>query len=99
LNSNWSMSTTASFQRFNRDYFSTERIQAKADGTWIRPLNKIETHENYGLLEHNFTGNVKTGNIQHQLLVGMDADHYHTTTYGFNNPTILDTINILQPET
>ena len=95
----WSLSTTLSYQQYKRDYYSTERIQAKANGDWIRPLNKIDSRENYLLAQADLTGNIRTGNIAHKLLIGMDADRYNTLTYSFNNPTVYDTINILDPST
>lgn len=99
LNSRWHITATISHQQFKRDYFSTERIQAKENGDWIRPLNKIDSKENYFLAQTDVTGNFKSGSINHRLLIGMDADSYNTGTYSFNNPTIYDTINILNPAT
>ncbi|RYZ16103.1 MAG: TonB-dependent siderophore receptor, partial [Sphingobacteriales bacterium] len=99
LSKTWSLATTVSYQQYTRDYYSTERIQAKADGTWIRPLNKIDSKENYFLAQADLTGNFNTGAFRHRLLIGMDADRYNTLTYSFNNPTVYDTINILDPAT
>ncbi len=92
---NWNLATTLSHQRYARDYYSTERIQAKLNGDWIRPLNKIDSRENYFLAQADLTGNFNTGRINHRLLVGVDADRYNTLTYSFNNPVVYDTINIL----
>ncbi|MDB5201633.1 MAG: TonB-dependent receptor [Ferruginibacter sp.] len=97
LSRNWTLNISGSFQQYKRDYYATERIQAAADGDWSRPLNKIQSQENYFIGEANLTGKIKTGRISHQLLAGIDADNYHTTTYSFNNPTTYDKINILDP--
>lgn len=97
FNDKWSLNTTASYQLYNRDYYSTERIQADATGEWIRPLNKIQSQEKYTIGQVDLTGRFKTVGIEHSLLAGADADRYFTTTYAFNNPTIYDTINILDP--
>ncbi len=37
LNSAWQLNALGSFQNYNRDYYSTERIQAAANGDWTRP--------------------------------------------------------------
>ena len=98
INSNWDVNASASYQLFNRDYYSTERIQANAAGDWARPLNKIESSEDYIMGQFNFTGKVKTGKFDHLLLIGADADKFNTTTYAFDNPTFYDSINIISPD-
>ncbi len=97
FNNAWSINVTGSFQQYKRDYFSTERIQAAANGDWARPVNKIASDENYIIAQADITGKFKTGNITHSLLTGIDADRYYTTSYTFNNKPIYDTINILDP--
>ena len=97
LNNNWSINATTSYQLYSRDYYSTERIQATANGDWTRPLNKIESQEKYYVGNIDLVGKFKTGAISHHLLTGLDADKYYTTTYAFNNPKLYDTINILDP--
>lgn len=97
ITNNWSINGTASFQQYKRDYYSTERIQAAANGDWTRPLNKILSQEDYILGSVDLTGKFSTGKVGHQLLTGIDGDHYYTSTYAFNNPTTYDKINILDP--
>lgn len=97
LNNSWNLTATGSYQLYKRDYYSTERIQAAANGDWIRPLNKIELQEKYFIVNFDLVGKFKTGAIAHHLLTGLDADKYYTTTDAFNNPTLYDTINILDP--
>ena len=97
LNNNWNFTATGSFQLYQRDYYSTERIQAAANGDWVRPLNKIESQEKYFVFNFDLVGKFKTGSIAHHLLTGLDADKYYTSTYAFNNPSKYDTINILDP--
>jgi len=91
----WNLNLTGSYQLYKRDYYSTERIQAAANGDWVRPLNKINSDENYYLGQADVTGKFKTGEIDHTLLAGVDADKYFTTSYTFGNPKTYDTINIL----
>ncbi len=97
LSESWKLELNGSYQLYHRNYYSTERIQAAANGDWKRSLNKIESNEDYVVTSANLTGKFKTNKIQHTLLTGLDADRYFTTTYGFNNPKIYDTINILNP--
>ncbi len=95
INDSWSLNGNASYYVYNRDYYSTERIQASANGDWARPLNKIETKDEYLSGQINITGKFKTGILQHTFLGGIDADRDITINYAFDNPTIYDTINIL----
>ncbi len=104
INENWKLNTSFSFQDYNRDYFSTERIQAAANGDWTRPLGRILMNEKYYSGQVNLIGKIKTGSLEHKLLSGVDADHYLTTNndFRFNAPAGLpsngyDIINILDP--
>ncbi|TDH24274.1 TonB-dependent siderophore receptor [Segetibacter sp. 3557_3] len=102
FNPNWQINTSLSYQNYERDYFSTERIQAAANGDWVRPLGRTFTHENYYVGQVNLTGKFKTGGVEHTLLSGIDADHYLTTNDAFSIPAVAglpagsyDRINIL----
>jgi iron complex outermembrane receptor protein len=95
INDSWSVNATASYDVYDRDYYSTERIQAAANGDWARPLNKIESKDEYLSGQINITGKIKTGVFSHTLLGGIDADRDITSNYAFDNPKIYDTINIL----
>jgi iron complex outermembrane receptor protein len=104
LNDAWRLTSSLSYQFYKRDYYSLERIQAAANGDWVRPLGRTLTDENYYTGQVNLTGTVKTGNFEHTILAGMDADHYLTTNYGFSFPSVpglpsggYDRINILDP--
>jgi len=90
----WQFSASTSYQHYGRDYYSTERIQASANGDWIRPLNRTKNLEDYYTAQANLTGNFKTGSIRHLLLTGVDADRYFTQAYAYNQPTTYDTINL-----
>ena len=46
-------------QLFNRNYFSTERIQANADGDWGRNLTRSKIAEDYYTGQVNLTGTLK----------------------------------------
>lgn len=98
----WTLDASASYQLYKRDYYSTERIQAAADGDWARPLGKIDQEEAYYASQVNLTGKFKTKSLEHTLLAGVDADRSFTTNYDFSFPAVTglpaksyDKINIL----
>ena len=102
FNEAWQLNGSLSYQNYSRDYFSTERIQAAANGLWKRPLGRTNTAEDYYTGQLNLTGKFTTGRLQHTLLAGMDADRYATTNYTYKNAqaagmgaNIYDSINIL----
>jgi iron complex outermembrane receptor protein len=98
INSRWSINTTAAYQLFDRDYYGVERIQAKADGKWARPLGRILTQEDYLIGNMDLVGKIKTGSVSHTLLAGIDADRYQTQAYTFDvTGKTYDTMNILDP--
>ncbi len=98
----WTLDASASYQLYQRDYFSTERIQALANGDWTRPLGKIDQEETYYASQVNLTGKFKTKSLEHTLLAGVDADRSFTRNYDFSFPAVAglpansyDKINIL----
>ncbi|MGV3586838.1 MAG: TonB-dependent siderophore receptor [Adhaeribacter sp.] len=97
LNQNWKLNFIGSRQIFNRNYFSTERIQANAKGDWGRNLTRSKIAEDYYTGQVNLTGTAKTGAISHTLLVGTDAESYLNTSHTFNLKTAYDSINIQDP--
>lgn len=97
FNPNWQLNTNLSYQDYNRDYYSTERIQAAANGDWTRPLAKTITAQQYGVATVDLTGKFSTGRFEHMLLAGIDGDYYKDATTRFNNPTTYGKINLLDP--
>jgi iron complex outermembrane receptor protein len=99
LNNNWTLNGALSYQQYNRDYFSTERIQWAANGDWKRPLGRTYTEENYYLAQAFVNGKFKTGLFHHTLLAGVDADQTQTINKAFQiaGGTTYDVINILDP--
>lgn len=95
FNEGWSLNAMVSYQNYNRDYYSTERIQADSTGKWVRPLNRTYNTEDYYVAQVDINGKFKTGNVEHNVLAGVDADRYNTVAYSYNQPTTYDTINIL----
>ncbi|QMU27720.1 TonB-dependent receptor [Adhaeribacter radiodurans] len=102
LSNSWKLSVMGSNQSFDRNYFSTERIQADADGDWGRKLTRSKIAEDYYTGQVNLTGSFNTGAFEHKLLVGTDAERYLNTSNAFNIASlglggVYDSINILNP--
>lgn len=97
LNDHWKLNFIGSFQQFNRDYYSAERIQADAIGDWNRIINRINTSEDSYSAQLNIMGKFKTGQVDHNVLIGTDADNYLNTSHTFNLNTNYDRINLLDP--
>ncbi|WP_207429226.1 TonB-dependent receptor [Pedobacter sp. SYSU D00535] len=97
ISDNWKLNSIISYQGYNRNYFSTERIApATEDGLWNRTLTRSKLGEDYYNGQINLTGKVKTGSITHTFLAGTDAETFlttNTTFKKFNNN--YDSINIL----
>ena len=99
INECWSININTSYQLFKRDYYAVERIQAKANGDWKRPLGKILLKEAYFIGNLDFVGKIKTGTLEHSLLTGIDADRYYTDNYTFDIAAkIYDTLNLFDAE-
>ena len=97
FNENWKLNVVGSYQNFNRNYYSTERIQADAAGDWNRSLTRSRTAEDYFTAQANLTGTLHTGKIKHNVLIGTDADSYLNTSHTFNFTAAYDRINLLDP--
>ena len=93
FNEKWSLNAVASYQNYTKDYFSTERIQWAYDDKnrlfWDRPLNKTYNEQNYTSAQVNINGEFKTGNIEHKVLIGADADYGSADSYTYYNPANL----------
>ncbi|WP_242929347.1 TonB-dependent receptor [Pontibacter vulgaris] len=102
FNDAWKLNVVGAYQAFDRNYFSTERIQADTDGDWGRKLTRSKIGEEYYTGQVNLNGDFKTGTIRHQLLVGADAEQYMNTSHTFrieslDKSGVYDSINILNP--
>ncbi|MEO5776507.1 MAG: TonB-dependent receptor [Flavobacterium sp.] len=106
LNERWSLNFINSIRYYQTDLFANTRPNSpitsmQANGDWTRGIQRNEAKDNYWLQEANLKGDFKTGSINHQLLVGADADTYKTVTLAsvYKNPTAnyrneYDVINI-----
>ncbi|WBO86475.1 TonB-dependent receptor [Hymenobacter yonginensis] len=106
----WQLRGVAGFQRYDNELRSASRPVASAApatyGNLTRSLQRTETHENYFLAQLDLTGKLRTGRLEHTVLVGADADQYLTNTLAYTGPnslsrpatevvTAFDAINIL----
>ncbi len=98
LKNNWNLNFIAGYQNYDRNYFSTERIQAAANGDWSRNLTRANSFENYFNGQVNLTGKIKIRKIEHQIILGTDADSYKTTNNGYTSFATYDKINTLDPD-
>ena len=91
FNDTWTLNAVASYQNYTKDYFSTERVQWSYDAAdrlnWKRPLNRTYTEQNYTSLQVNLNGEIKTGNVNHKILVGTDGDYGTNDSYTYLNPS------------
>ncbi|MGY4386457.1 iron complex outermembrane receptor protein [Pedobacter sp. UYP24] len=105
FNENWKINVLGSLQSYNRDYFSAERPFANAAGVALRNVTRSKTEEFTYNQQVNLNGEFNTGNINHKLLVGADADQSKTTSNGFvygpSNATTFNygSVNLLDPST
>lgn len=104
LADNWKLSSSFSYQFYKRDYYAVERIQADANGEWVRPLGRILTDEQFYAAQVNLNGKFHTGQLEHNLLAGIDADRSVSSNNDFTFPAVsglaagsYDKINILDP--
>lgn len=102
INDNWKVNVIANLQAYHRNYYSAERPFSDASGITARNLTRSKTEEFTYNEQINLTGNIKTGNIVHTLIVGADADQSRITSNGFvypGNATVFNygNINLLNP--
>ena len=102
LSESWNLDVTGAYQKYKREFQTVERVQPIENGDWTRPLGKSNTSESYYTGQINLKGELKTGFIDHTLLVGADADRYLNTNYTYTetvkgNFEYLDEQNIRRP--
>ncbi|WP_291128972.1 TonB-dependent siderophore receptor [Flavobacterium sp. UBA7682] len=110
LSKNWQLKGIFSYQGYSTNLLSSLRPNAgitdplnpnnnlvRANGDWIRGVQKTDTEQDYSLVEVDLTGTFNTGKIKHTLLIGADADQSNTTTLAYKNINYYDKINIYNP--
>jgi iron complex outermembrane receptor protein len=88
LSESWKLNSSLSYQYYTRDYYGAEKITAAANGDWTRTLGRVLTFENYYTGQVNLVGKFNTGKIHHDVLAGIDADHYLTLNNDFSFPVV-----------
>ncbi|MBP6558204.1 MAG: TonB-dependent receptor, partial [Flavobacterium sp.] len=110
LNKNWQLKGIFSYQGYSTNLLSSLRPNAgindpnnpnnnlvRANGDWIRGVQKTDAEQDYSLVEFDLNGKFNTGKIKHTLLVGADADQSNTNTLAYKNINYYDKINIYNP--
>lgn len=101
LNKNWQLKGIFSYQGYNTQLLSSLRPNVtnmvQANGDWIRGVQQADAVQNYSLVEWDLTGKFSTGSVQHNLLVGFDADQSNTTNLAYKNISFFDKINCYNP--
>jgi iron complex outermembrane receptor protein len=100
---NVELRSVTSFQEFTSDLFSVQRPNAnsqfvRADGRWIRGLQRTTINENYGITQLDLTARFNTWSVKHNLLFGADLDQYTTKTTAYTPLNVYDTVNVFDPE-
>lgn len=114
INTNWQLNIAAGLQDYQSALFTTARPSAvQADGKLIRGLQKSNTNEKYYMAQVDLLGKLKTGVVNHTVLIGADVDRYKTAATTFvltkynsagadasiRNLNVYDTINIFNTAT
>lgn len=99
FNDKWQIKSTTSYQKFQSDLFANQRPNSnsqfvRANGNWVRGLQRTQVDEEYYISQLDLTGKFSTGKISHIFLVGIDADRYNTNTLAYNPLTKYDSINV-----
>lgn len=99
LNEKWALNAIAGYQNYERDYFSTERVQADVNGKFRRPLGKTNNKEDYFNAQVNATGTFRTASLGHKVLVGVDVENAvgNNLTSTYTSSTYYDTISLIDP--
>lgn len=98
----WQLRATGAYRQYASDLFANQRPNGngqaiKADGTWVRGLQRSATDETYYLGQVDLTGKFNTGLLGHQVLIGADADRYDTKTTAYKALNVYDTLNVFNP--
>jgi iron complex outermembrane receptor protein len=110
LSENWDLSFVNALRYYTTDLFANTRPNSpitsmQLNGDWTRGLQRSEAKDNYFFQEVNVKGRWKTGQLEHQILFGIDTDNYKTVTLAstYKNPdkafkNEYDTVNIFSTD-
>ncbi|MEA5458100.1 TonB-dependent receptor [Arcicella sp. LKC2W] len=98
LNNAWKVTATGAYRDYASELLANVRPTTIAtSGKWVRNIQRSQVEEKYLMGQVDLTGQFKTGNINHNVLVGTDFDSYDTKTSAYTNLVKYDSINIYQP--
>ena len=99
FNDRWQIKSVTAYQHLNSDLFANQRPNGnsqfiKANGDWIRGLQRTKVNEDYYITQLDLTGKFSTGSIKHIFIFGADADQYLTKNTAYNAVAKYDSINV-----
>jgi iron complex outermembrane recepter protein len=101
FNNAWKLTATGAYRDYQSDLIANLRPNntnfIATNGKWIRGLQRSQVEEKYLMGQVDLTGQFKTGNLGHNVLIGTDFDQYETKTTAYVALTKYDSTNIYQP--
>jgi iron complex outermembrane recepter protein len=98
FNDAWKLNFTGAYRNYKTDLFANTRPNTGTlitnDGTWIRNIQRTQVADDYYLAQLDLNGKFDTGNVAHQVLLGMDTDQFSTATTAYTQLARYDTVNI-----
>jgi iron complex outermembrane receptor protein len=101
ISDKWNVSALMGFRNYATDLFSNTRPNAsggvvQSNGTWRRSIQRSTNNDTYFIQQIDVNVSFKTGVIEHQALVGADAERFITNTTAYRTFSNYDEINIFQ---
>ena len=102
FNSHWNLNFVNGIRYYDTELFSNTRPNSGTNGTvqtngdWNRSVQRNIAKDNYFMQQLDIKGLFDTGKIKHNVLFGLDAESFNTSTTAFNNASNYDTINIFE---
>lgn len=101
ISDKWNVSALMGFRNYATDLFSNTRPNAsggvvQSNGTWRRSIQRSTNNDTYFIQQIDANVSFKTGVIEHQALVGADAERFITNTTAYRTFSNYDEINIFQ---
>ncbi|KOY86328.1 ferrichrome-iron receptor [bacterium 336/3] len=101
ISEKWHLNALMGFRNYATDLFSNTRPNAsggiiQTNGTWRRSIQRSTNNDTYFIQQIDANVSFKTGAIEHQALVGADAERFITNTTAYRTFSNYDEINIFQ---
>jgi len=95
----WQLNALVGYRNYATELFANARPNAsgsmvQANGNWRRGLQRSQVGDSYFIEQVDVNTVFKTGKIEHQVLLGADAEQFATQTTGYRAYNNYDEINI-----